>query len=72
MTTEDACMLIGPGAGVSVELGVSRHPREQWEEIHERHRSHYARPEGGRPREESPRAVAVGKAWHHRDSLTPF
>jgi uncharacterized cupin superfamily protein len=58
-----ARQLVG-GAPEVMELiaDLGRHPREQWEEVHERHRSHYARPEGGRPSEELPRPVAVGQA----------
>lgn len=36
-------LVAGPPRAVEMLTELSRHPRDRWEEIHERYRSHYAR-----------------------------
>lgn len=35
-------LVIGPAEVAELIAQLGQHPREQWEEVHERHRSHYA------------------------------
>src|SRR5215471_3241379 len=35
-------LVMGPVEVVELIAELAEHPREQWEEVHERHRSHYA------------------------------
>jgi quercetin dioxygenase-like cupin family protein len=44
-------LVAGPPRAVEMLTELGRHPRERWENIHERYRSHYARshPAGGAP-----------------------
>ena len=36
-------LVIGPPRAIEMITELGDHPREQWENVHERHRSHYAR-----------------------------
>jgi quercetin dioxygenase-like cupin family protein len=43
-------LVIGPPGAIDLLAELGEHPRDQWEEVHERHRSHYAHAQlgGGR------------------------
>ncbi len=47
MTSVGAWMLVEPGAGLSIELGLGSSDGGRWKEVHERHRSHRAHQQPG-------------------------
>ncbi len=40
-------LVIGPPAAIDLLTELAQHPRDRWEQVHERHRSHYAHPPHG-------------------------
>jgi uncharacterized cupin superfamily protein len=40
-------LVVGPPGAVELIAELGQHPRERWEEVHERHRSHYAQASPG-------------------------
>lgn len=40
-------LAVGPSGAVELITELAGHPRERWEEVHARHRSHYARSQPG-------------------------
>jgi hypothetical protein len=44
-------LLVVPPGAVEMIAELGRHPREQWEQVHARHRSYYAHSQPGEQRE---------------------
>ena len=57
-------LVIGPPGAIDLLTDLGEHPRGRWEQVHERHRSHYAHAPhgGGRPDPAAGTVAAAGQA----------